>query len=472
MERNRVFYYFEEISKIPRRSYHEELIADYLLNFAKEHNFEAFKDEFLNVTIIKKADVGYEDKPGIILQGHTDMVCQKTNDSNHDFTKDPLELIYEDEFITANKTTLGADNGIAIAYALAILEDKTFKTPKIEFVATSMEEEGLLGARKYAPEQLTGKYLLNFDAEREGRLICGCAGGMNILLSYDLCLKPVKSNIYSLKITGLRGGHSGMDIHKNILSSIKCGAKIMQKLMENNNVNIIDINAGNRHNAIPRDFYIEFSSKKKIDSSSYEDLINEFKKTENNIQVKLEFQGVKDIECIPEDISKNIIQAINEIPHGAFTYFEGLFSDVVDTSLNLATVNIVDGKVVLYNSIRSSTLNNNNKLAEIVEKIGIKTKANIEKSVPSTGWHFDEKSKLRDMTLKAYKDFTGKDMKVTVIHAGIETGVFAGKYPNIEPISFGPNIYNLHSPDEKMDIASANRIYDFIRYLIKEISKN
>lgn len=149
-----------------------------------------------------------------------------------------------------------------------------------------------------------------------------------------------------------------------------------------------------------------------------------------------------------------------------------MFSDVVDTSSNLATVNIIDGKVLLHNSIRSSTLKNNNKLAEIAEKIGIKTKANIEKFVPSTGRHFDEKSKLRDMTLKAYKDFTGKDMKVTVIHAGIETGVFASKYPNIKPISFGPNIYNLHSQDEKIDISSANRIYDFIRDLIKEISKN
>ena len=471
MEKNRVFYYFEEISKIPRESYNEGAIADYLLEFAKDHNLKAFKDEHLNVTIVKEADKGYENRPGIILQGHTDMVCEKTIESSHDFAKDPLELIYDENFLKAKDTSLGADNGVAIAYALAILEDKTLKTPKLEFVATSMEEVGLLGAKKYEPGQITGKYLLNFDAEREGRLICGCAGGMTIKLFYDLNWLDVEGNVYSIALSNLRGGHSGMDIHQDILSSIKCGGELMAKIMEENNINIIDIDAGNKHNAIPRDLYIKFSSDKKINFEILNDLIHKFKEKETNMAVDFEDYGELKVNAIDKEISKNVISAINSIPHGPYAFLDDPFSDVVDTSLNLATVNIINNKIVFYVSIRSINLDVNNELAKKVEKISLDTNANIEKTKPSKGWAFDENSKLRDITLEAYKEFTGKDMKVTIIHAGIETGIFADKYPGLDPISFGPNIYNLHSPDEKLDIASTNRIYEFIRYLITKLSK-
>lgn len=470
MSKDLVFKYFEEISKIPRCSFYEEKIADYLLNFAKEKGYEAIVDDYKNVTIIKEASKGYEDKPGIILQGHIDMVCEKTKDSNHNFCEDPIELIYDGNFLRANKTTLGADNGIAIAMALSLLSDENLKSPRIEFVATATEETGLVGASNYKPGILKGKYLINIDSEEEGVLISGCAGGTDVDIDYDIQREDKKGYVYKLIVHNLKGGHSGMSIHKPLLNAIKTGGQILNTINNSIEINLINLFGGTKHNAIPREFEVTFLSDKEIEDNVFEEDLNEFKKIEENIEVKLEKVSNSEENVFSKDLTERLIKALVDFPHGVKSYMSGDYSDIVESSLNLAIVETKEDVVHFKISVRSSKESKRDEIIDELKKIVSYTDGKIEQSNGYKAWEFKENSELRDIAVNSYREFYGKELEVSVIHAGLECAIFKDKYPKVDPISIGPNIYNVHTPDEKLDIESTKRTYEFLQYLIEKLS--
>lgn len=470
MSQNQVFKYFEEISKIPRCSFHEEKIAQYLLNFAKERGYEAIMDDYKNVTIIKEASKGYEDKPGIILQGHIDMVCEKTKDSNHNFCEDPIELVYDGNFLRANKTTLGADNGIAIAMALSLLSDEKLESPRIEFVATATEETGLVGASNYKPGILKGKYLINIDSEEEGVLIVGCAGGTDVDLEYDIERENKEGHVYKLIVHNLKGGHSGMSIHNPLLNAIKCGGKLLNTISKDNDINIIDIHGGTKHNAIPREFEVTFLSNSEIEEKIYEADLEEFKKVEENIEIELEEVSNSEEKVFSDDLTKRLIKALVELPHGVKSFMSGDYSDIVESSLNLAIVETRETFVHFKISVRSSKESKKDLIIDELKKVVSETLGKLEESNEYKAWEFKENSELRDIAVEAYREHCGKELEVSVIHAGLECAIFKEKYPQIDPISIGPNIYKVHTPEEKLDIESTNRTYEFLQYLLKKLS--
>ncbi len=470
MSADKVFEFFEEISRIPRCSYNEEKIASYLLAFAREKGLKAVKDEYNNVTIIREASKGFEDKPGIILQGHIDMVCEKVKDSNHDFSKDPIELVYDGNYLKANGTTLGADNGIAIAMGLSILSQEDLQAPRIEFVATATEETGLVGATNYPTDILKGKYFINIDSEEEGILIAGCAGGMDIDLKYEIERKSEEGNVYTLLVHNLKGGHSGMSIHENLLNAIKCGGQILDTISKDNDIKIISVSGGTKHNAIPREFEVEFISKEELDPEIYMEAYREFKKVEDNIEIDLTDVGYKKVDAFSEGLTERLIHAITKIPHGVKSYMEGEYSDIVESSLNLAIVDTKENSVDFKISARSSKDDKKEKISDEIHAIAMETKGKFTKSSSYNAWEFKEDSPLRDIVVKSYKEFTGEDLKVSVIHAGLECAIFAEKYPLIDTISIGPNILKVHTPEEKLDIESTKRTYDFVEFLIKKLS--
>ncbi|WP_300408403.1 beta-Ala-His dipeptidase [Lagierella sp.] len=470
MSADKVFEFFEEISRIPRCSYNEEKIASYLLAFAREKGLKAIKDEYNNVTIIREASEGYEDKPGIILQGHIDMVCEKVKGSKHDFSKDPIELIYDGNYLRANGTTLGADNGIAIAMGLSILSKEDLKAPRIEFVATATEETGLVGATNYPTDLLKGKYFINIDSEEEGILIAGCAGGMDIDLKYEIDRKPVEGNVYSLLVHNLKGGHSGMSIHEKLLNAIKSGGQILDTIRKENEIKIIKISGGTKHNAIPREFEVDFVSKEELGPEIYMEDYRQLKEIEDNIEIDLTQVGYKKVEAFTEDLTNRLIDAITKIPHGVKSYMEGEYSDIVESSLNLAIVDTKENTVDFKISARSSKNDKKEKISDEIHTIANETKGEFIQSSSYKAWEFKEESPLRDIAVKSYKEYTGENLEVSVIHAGLECAIFAEKYPNIDTISIGPNILKVHTPEEKLDIESTKRTYDFVEFLINKLS--
>lgn len=465
-----VLKYFEEISKIPRCSYDEKRISDFLVEFGKKNGLKTYQDELYNVVLTRDAAKGLEDKEGIILQGHMDMVCEKTNESKHDFTCDAIELIYEDGFLKANNTTLGADNGIAIAMGMSILADSSLKAPKIEMVITTSEETGLEGVHGFKESILTGKYFINIDSEEEGYLVAGCAGGLNI----NLKLKPnyeIKSGYMNkIQISNLKGGHSGINIGENLLNANICMNKILNYLSKKTDINIVSYDGGSKHNAIPRDCVTEFISKKEIFLEELEDIIHEYKLVEKNFTIELKSKKVEKEKCFSTDSTKDIVGLVYNMPNGVQGYMAGEYSDIVETSSNLAIIKTDEDELFILLSVRSS---NDEKKEAYVDKIkDIASRFNFDFSTNAgySSWEFNKNSPLRDSAVKAYKEFTGNDMKVTVIHAGLECAVFQEKYKDLDMISIGPDMYGVHTPEEKLDLNSTKRVYEYLQYLILKLS--
>ena len=465
-----VLKYFEEISKIPRCSYDEKRISDFLIEFGKKNGLKTYQDELNNIVLIRDASLGLEDKEGIILQGHMDMVCEKTNESRHDFTCDPIELIYEDGYLKANNTTLGADNGIAIAMGMAILTDPLLKAPKIEMVITTSEETGLEGVHGFQENVLTGKYFINIDSEEEGYVVAGCAGGLNINLNLKAKYENKTGYITKIQISNLKGGHSGIDIGENLLNANICMNKILEYLNGKSEINIVSYNGGSKHNAIPRDCVVEFISKDEVLLEELEKIINDFKSVEKKFSIELKSKKVEEKRCFSANSTKDIIVFINNLPNGVQGYMSEEYSAIVETSSNLAIIKTEENEVFIQISVRSS---NDDKKTDYVEKIkSIADKFNFEFNTNAgySSWEFKKNSPLRDLAVNAYKEFTGNDMKVTVIHAGLECAVFQEKYKDLDMISIGPDMYGVHTPEEKLDLNSTKRVYEYLQYLILKLS--
>ena len=456
----RVFHYFREISDIPHESHNEKAISDYIYNFGKKLGLETKQDDMLNVYIRKPATKGYENKPGIILQGHMDMVCEKATSSNHNFATDKIEWVIKDDLIFANDTTLGADDGIAVAMAMAILEDENLVHPELEVIITVAEETTMGGALGLEKGLLKGKYLFNIDSEEEGILTLGSAGGTLFKTNLELKFENREVELVKLHFDGYFGGHSGMEIGKNRRNMIKTIAEFIKE----SGLSIASVDCGNKDNAIPRvgELVIE-------NSSSLDELIAKFtEKYNGEEQLTIDKKEIFKGKVLTNALKDVLVEVLEALPTGVNTQDEtGIIS-----SSNLAIVQTTENEISIRDSIRSASISILEEMKNSFAKIAEKFCLNYEFAGGYPSWEKKENSSLQKYANKVYKDLTGKEFENIIIHAGLECGAIYEKYPNLELISFGPDIRGAHTPKENISISSTERVYDFTLKLIEEIAKN
>ena len=476
LEPKAVFQYFEEISNIPRGSGNEKGISDYLLNFGKELGLESIQDEALNVIIKKPGTPGYENAPTVIIQGHMDMVCEKNNGVEHDFEKDPLKLRIVDDYIYATDTTLGADNGIAVAYAMAILASNDIPHPPIEVLLTTDEETGMSGAMAIKKENLQGKILINLDNEEEGYLLVSCAGGVRSTATLKVDEQEIGSKkLININISGLKGGHSGMDIIKERGNSNKILGRVLKGLLREVKFNLVSLNGGSKNNAIPREAEAIIAVNPNDENTAIEVINNwnniienELRAQDPGLKIEASITDIKTCKEFTDESTKKVVDLLYIYPNGIntkSTEIEGL----VESSTNLGVLTTKDGVVEFDSAIRSSIPSLKEEIVlrskTIVELLGGK----FETTSDYPGWEYDPNSKVRDICQKVHKDMYGKEAKIVAIHAGVECGLFNEKLGNLDMISFGPNLYDVHTPDEHMSISSVRNCYEYLKAILKEI---
>ncbi len=477
LEPKAVFSFFEDMSQIPRCSGNEKAISDYLVDFAKKRNLEVIQDKALNVIIKKPGTKGYENAPTVILQGHMDMVCEKNKDTNHDFSTEPLKLRVEDDMLMATGTTLGADNGIAVAYALAILDSDEIAHPPLEVLITTEEETGMGGANNLDTNNLKGKMLINIDSEEEGTLLVSCAGGIRNTLSIliEWSNPPDDYLVYDLRVRGLKGGHSGMEINKERGNSNIILGRILKGLSANADIYLAEISGGAKMNAIPREsdavLLISSKDKAKVDEEikNWNNVIgNELKTADPDVRIELELSNSTYKKVFSKETTNKVLSALVLIPNGVQSMsveIEGL----VQSSTNLGVLTTTEKEVLLECAIRSSVrtlkLDIVKKMEALAELIGASS-AN-EGDYPA--WEYRKDSYIREVFVDAYKRMYGKEPIITAIHAGLECGLFDEKLDNVDMISLGPNMYDVHTPNEHVSISSTKRVWEYLLEVLKSI---
>lgn len=458
---DKVFSYFREISNIPRCSGQEKEISNYLKKWAEDRGLEVEQDEVDNIIIRKGGSPGFENSPAVILQGHMDMVCVKTADSDHDFTKDPIKLQEKDGYLRGTGTTLGADNGIAVAMALSILEeDKEF--PPLEVLVTTSEETGLEGAMGLSEDVLKGKYLINIDSEDEGILTAGCAGGETIITEIKPEFEEAKGTGYKFSISNLIGGHSGADIHHYRLNALKVISEIMAEF--SNDLQIAALNGGMMHNTIPQEAEIVFLSGG-FSEEKMEELLAKYKEKE---EIKYSLEKAEIDKAMGKEDSRKLVEILANLKDGPYSFMEGEYSHIVQSSSNLAIIRTEDEKITITDSTRSSSPEELKVLEKhFLEEFGKLGEITITQEY--NPWTFEEHSILREKAVAVYKEMYGNDMVVEVIHAGLECGVFQNKYPHLDMISIGPDMEGVHTTEEKLDIKSSERVYDYLLELLNQM---
>lgn len=475
----KVIEYFEKISAIPRKSGNEGKIRDFMADWAKNNKFEYLIDEAGNIIIKVPASPKMKKHPGIVLQGHLDMVCEKTPDSNHDFSKDPIKFVFENEWLKADKTTLGADNGIAMAMAMALTEDKTIKHPELELLFTIEEETGLTGATQLGENVLKGKYLINIDSENDEVFTIGCAGGKDTDMSLDLEYEEVPNDYvpFLIKVGGCAGGHSGENIKCERANAIRVLARMLQCVREISDMRLVCITGGTAHNAIPRDaeaaIYVPAVSADEVKSlvSCCEAVIkNEFRVTDPNMKITVtEINETPDRRAMLSYVSLEVVDFLRAIPHGVAAY-STIIEGLVETSSNLAIVCVKDGKLHVKVSSRSSEISRRDAIVSRIESVGRLVGANIKSGNGYVPWQPDFDSELIKKCKDIYKKVLKKEPRIEVIHAGLECGLIGKKHKGMQMISVGPNIHNCHSPEEKVELPSIGRIYEFLSTLLGELN--
>ena len=465
-----LFTYFGQICQVPRPSKKEEKIRQFLLDFAKENQLDSKTDEAGNVLILKPATTGMESAPTVILQTHMDMVCEKNSDKIFDFDNDPIETVISDGWVKANGTTLGADCGIGIAAQLAVLTSKKIKHGPIECLITVDEETGLTGAFALKPGFLSGKILLNLDSEDEGEIFIGCAGGIDTLATFTYQKEeiPEGSAAFIIRISGLQGGHSGDDIHKNRGNANKILTRFLQKASKNTSLKLAEFNGGNLRNAIAREAFAvlvlpEIESEKL--AGEFErfnsEVLFEFEKAEPKLKLTIEKTKMPGF-VIDSETQKKLINALIACPHGVLemsTRMEGM----VETSTNLASVKFMEeNKIVVTTSQRSEIESRKYFAAEMVEAVFNLAGAKVVHSDGYPGWTPNPDSEVLEITVKSYKKLFGVKPVVRSIHAGLECGLFLEKYPGLDMVSFGPTIRGAHSPDERLDIETTQKFWNHL----------
>lgn len=478
LEPAKVFEYFQKICAIPHGSTNEKALSDYCVKFAKERSLEYYQDELYNVIIIKEASKGYADRPPVIIQGHLDMVCEKEDDSTTDFEKDGIDLLITDGYIHADKTTLGGDDGIAIAYALALLDSDEIEHPKLEVVFTVCEELGMEGAQGIDLSRLSGRMLLNLDSEEEGSVITSCAGGCHVECSLKVNFQKCEYNrLLNIEISGLTGGHSGCEIHKGRANAnIVMGKLLLFFLEKGIDFGICQISGGKKDNAIPVNSSVIICTS---DAGALQKAVDEFRAWARN-EYGMTDPGMKitagecqdgsrsDIKVLSEDSSKSLIKLINSLPNGVIKMSEDI-DGMVETSLNFGIISMDDKEAVLHYLPRSSKEAELDRLVSQMKKISEEFGADTEVSFRYPAWEYVQDSKLRQNMSYIYKRLYGKELRFESIHAGVECGILASKIKDLDGVSFGPDILDIHTPRERMSIASVQRTWDFLLEILKSL---
>lgn len=473
----RVFYFFEEISKIPRGSGNEDQISKYCYNFGKEKGLECYLDKYYNVLIKKPGSAGKESDSPLILQGHTDMVCEKNSDSNHDFLKDPIKIVIDGDNIKADGTTLGADNGIAVAAMLAILDDSSLIHPPIECVFTAEEEQGLKGATNFDYGKLNGKRMINLDSEEYGYAYVSCAGGMrsDIELNINWIDTAFKNpETYSIKLRGLKGGHSGMDINLGRGNANKLIGRLLDYLFGKIDFEICNISGGLQDNAIPRESQTfinikggEDSKLSKLVSDFEKIIISEYRIPESGISLEISKENnINKVFC--KETRMKVIAIIMSIPNGILNMSFDI-SGLVETSNNLGIIATTENSIIFSSAGRSCVETRKDYLENAIRNIAILADAKFVVRNKYPGWEYNPNSKLRDIAKDAFKDLTDADLRIEAIHAGLECGIFKSNLPDLDIISIGPDMWNVHTPDERLSISSVEKFYEFVLKLLEKL---
>lgn len=461
---------FEQISKVPRPSKREEKIVAWLLDWAGEKGLAARTDEAMNVLIDVPASEGFENSQTLVLQGHMDMVCEKAKGYEHDFDQDPIKLIYTDDgWLTADQTTLGADNGIAIAMAMVAATDKTVGHPPLELLFTTDEETGLTGASSLQPGFIKGKQLLNVDSEDEGVFTVGCAGGEDarLILPFAADENLAGHHTFRLVCGGMSGGHSGIDIIEERANALKLLFRGIHLLCKNSDVRIANVNGGTARNAIPRDAEAVLLIPLDATESSLAIITDlrhkarsEYAKTDPNLSIELVSQD-DDLLATSAETTRLAIDTVFAYPHGVAAMSKDI-DGLVETSNNMATIKTENGKMIILSNQRSSNMDSLALLCEQILSVARLAGARGETSGGYPSWKPNMESELLARCLRVFEDRFGRKPVVEAIHAGLECGIIGSKYDGMDMISFGPTIKNPHSPDEKINIESIGKTWDFL----------
>lgn len=466
--------HFDEIRKIPHCSKHETPLGDYVLSVAEKSGYKAKRDQAGNIVTEKPATPGHEKAKTVVLQGHLDMVCEKNSDVDHDFSKDPIEVQIEGEWVTAKGTTLGADNGIGLAAALAVLEDASIVHGPLELLFTTDEETGLNGAREIQPDFLKGRILLNLDSEEEGAFTISCAGGADSDTTLPIRRKASSGGeVLKIGLIGLRGGHSGIDIHTGRGNAIQLLARMLFNL--DIPFELIDLEGGSKHNAIPREAFAhlivqkgDLDTLKKQLQERFKEIRFEYKAVEKDIKLNIETAQEEKNNPMEEPSKDTFLALLVGFPHGVMAMSQEI-PGLVETSNNLAILRCKENEISVYTSTRSSILSALEATRAKIEAIGTLAGAKSDHLEGYPSWSPNLESSLLETMKTVYKDLTGKDAEIMAIHAGLECGIIGDKFPGMDMISFGPELKNPHSPDEKVNIGSVQRFWDLLLATLKAL---
>lgn len=476
LESQRVFDYFEEICAIPHGSRNTKQISDYLAAFAGEHGLTYYQDDANNIVIIKEASAGYENAEPVILQGHMDMVCEKENGCEIDFEKDGLDLYIDGDFLRARGTTLGGDDGIAVAYALALLESSEIPHPRLEVVITVDEEIGMLGAEVIDLSMLKGHRLLNIDSDVEGHFLTSCAGGMTVEAELAVTRMAQSGLVMKMAVSGLEGGHSGSEIDKEHANANIVAGRALKYISDRMELGVISMAGGLKDNAIPREHTAEvlIPVDKKEEFLAYLEeltgvLRREYAASDAGIQITAEEGGVQEAQILSYASMSKVLFYLRQVPDGV-QHMSRVMPGLVETSLNLGILKLTEDALLTTTSVRSSVSTRKeellDRLTHLVEFLG----GEVEVNGDYPAWEYRADSRLRETISEVYRDLFDEEPVFEAIHAGLECGILSGKIADLDCVSFGPNNYDIHTPKERLSISSTEKVWKLLKEFLKRCS--
>ena len=468
--------HFGDISRIPRGSKNEAAAARHVMGAAQRFGLEAEQDEAGNVIVRMPASPGREGVRSVCLQGHLDMVCEKNADVDHDFTRDPIRLVRDGNFLRADGTTLGADNGIAVATMLAIMENRELEHGPLELLFTVDEETGLTGAGSLRSDFLASRTLVNLDSEDEGILYVGCAGGRDTGGRWPAAWEPPAGKVVGarLEVKGLRGGHSGLDIHRGRGNAIKILARVLVRLADLG-VRIAGLDGGNKRNALPREASAELfiprsrtARAEKLVATFGMVVKSEFSGPDPDVSVTLTVRGEEEGRVLKRHMQKKILRAIRALPHGVIRMSHDI-EDLVQTSTNVAVLRTGEDEITMETSQRSSVASEIDEIAEAVAAVFLLSGASVESGSGYPGWQPDLDSQILAVATSTFRDLYGKEPEVAAVHAGLECGIIGEKFPGMDMVSLGPTLEAVHSPEERIHIDTVERFWDYLLAILRNV---
>lgn len=477
LEPKKLWNHFAEFLKIPHCSGNEKALGDYILSVAERLGLECQRDDIGNVVISKPGSPGHENAPGVILQGHLDMVCEKNSDVDHDFSKDAIKPCIEGEWVRAEGTTLGADNAIGCCAGLALMEDEDLIHPPLECLFTVDEETGLTGATKIQPGFLKGRILLNLDSEEEGEFTIGCAGGADTQIHLALSREDApEGDLYSVKLSGFRGGHSGMDINQGRGNSIKLLSRILWQVAQNTSFKLVGFEGGNLRNAIPREAWAQVlldpATKDAFISQTqdaFEKIKDEYKAIETDPAITVSPSDERATPPLAPQSQNSLINLLLTLPHGVIAMHPEI-DGLVETSNNLAVIRTHDDKAEIICSTRSSVASALEATRNSFTALGEMVNADVKLEEGYPGWTPNLQSPILKTLKEVYEKAFSAKPEVAAVHAGLECGIIGEKFPGMDMISFGPTIEHPHSPDEHVHIGSVEKFWTFLTAILKALA--